>query len=55
MFADSEDVQAGLIGMLDLFDQVAQLVRRADRMAGVLVRRREAIDSDLHLFPARRF
>ena len=31
VFADAKDVQADLIGVFDLFDQVAQPVRRADR------------------------
>jgi hypothetical protein len=34
--------------MLDLFDQVAQTVRRIDRLAALVVCRREAIDADLH-------
>src|SRR5437667_3041857 len=51
VFADSKYVQANLIGMLDLLDQVAQTVRRAHGTAGVVVRRREAIDADLHLRP----
>jgi len=30
MFSDSKNVQANLIGMFDLFDQVALTIRRAD-------------------------
>ena len=48
MFADSEDIQSNLIGILDLFDQVAKVLRRARRQVGVAVRRGEAVDSDLH-------
>jgi hypothetical protein len=49
VFADSKHVQANLIGVLDLLDQVAQTVRCADRKAVVGVCRREAIDTNLHL------
>src|SRR5256886_3826007 len=51
VLADAKDVQPDLIGMFDLLDQVAQTIRHADRNAGVVVRRREAIDADLHLTP----
>ena len=44
VFADSKHVQANLIGMFDLFDQVAQTVRRVHGKAGVDVWRCEAID-----------
>jgi hypothetical protein len=50
VFADSKHVQADLIGMLDLFDQVAQTIRRVDDKAGVVVCRRETIDANLHLW-----
>jgi hypothetical protein len=48
VFPDPEGVQAGLIGVLDLFDQVQQPVRGADGAAGLEIRRREAVNSDLH-------
>jgi hypothetical protein len=48
VLADAKDVQTNLIGMLDLFDQVAQPVRRAHRKAGLIVCRCKAINSDLH-------
>jgi hypothetical protein len=51
MLADSEHVQTDLIGVLDLFNQVPQTLRRTDRKAGVVVRGCEAIDSDLHPTP----
>jgi hypothetical protein len=50
VFADSKDVQANLIGMFDLLDQVAQTIRRVDGKAGVVVCRCEAIDANLHLW-----
>jgi hypothetical protein len=34
--------------VFDLFDQVAKAVRCADRKAGFVVRRREAVDADLY-------
>ena len=49
VFAYSKYVQTNLIGVFDLFDQVVQTVRRADRKAGVVERRCEAIDANLHL------
>jgi hypothetical protein len=49
VFADSKHGQSNLIGMFDLFNQVAQAVRQVDSKAGVVVRRREAIDANLHL------
>jgi hypothetical protein len=48
---DPEDVQSSLIGVFDLFHKVAQPIRRADRKAGLVERRREAIDPDLHSRP----
>lgn len=51
VFADAKRVQPNLIGVFDLFDQVAQTLRRADRTAGVIVCRREAINADFHLRP----
>jgi hypothetical protein len=50
VFADSKHVQANLISMFDLFDQVAQTIRRVDGKAGVVVCRCEAIDANLHLW-----
>jgi hypothetical protein len=47
VLADPEDVQANLIGVLDLLDQVAEAIRWAGREAGVGVGRREAVDPDL--------
>jgi hypothetical protein len=49
VFADSKHVQANLIGMLDLFNQIAQAIRRAHRKTGVVVCRCEAIDTNVHL------
>ena len=51
MFADSEDIESDLIGVFDLLEQVAQALRWTDRTAGVIVRRREAINADLHSWP----
>jgi hypothetical protein len=47
VFADAKHVQANLIGVFDLFDQVAQTVR-VDCKACVVVCRCEAIDANLH-------
>jgi hypothetical protein len=49
MLSDSEDVESNLVRMLDLLDKVAQALRCAERAAGVIVRRREAINANLHL------
>jgi hypothetical protein len=55
VFADSKYVQPNLIGVFDLLDQVAQAFRRTDRKAGVVERRREAIDANLHVCLTRSF
>jgi hypothetical protein len=47
MFADAKDVQPHLIGVFDLFDQIPQALRRADREARLVVRRRETVDANL--------
>jgi MarR family 2-MHQ and catechol resistance regulon transcriptional repressor len=47
VFADPEDVESNLVGVLDLLDQVMQALCRAERPTGVVVRRRETIDADL--------
>ena len=51
VLANSEDIQSHLIGVLDLLDQVPEPLRFTDRAAGFIVRRREAIDPDFHLWP----
>jgi hypothetical protein len=48
VLADAERIQANLIGMFDLLDQVGKTDRRTNRTAGVIVRRSEAINADLH-------
>ena len=53
VFADSKHVLANLIGMFDLFDQVAHTVRRTDGETRVVVCRCEAIDTDLHFWALR--
>jgi hypothetical protein len=45
---DSKDVQADLIGVLDLLDQVPEPVRGVHGAAGFVVRRCEAINPNLH-------
>ena len=40
VLADSECVQAHLIGVFDLFDEVAQMLRRIDRPAALVECRR---------------
>jgi hypothetical protein len=51
VFADTEGIQAGLVGMFDFFHQVAEAIRRADDVAGggVGKLRGETIDSNLHV------
>ena len=49
VFPDSKYVQPDPIGVLYLFDQVAYPLRRADRKAGIVERRREAVNADLHV------
>src|SRR6266853_2108067 len=48
MLSYSEDIESNLVGELDLLDQVIQTLRWTQRFASVGVRRREAIDADLH-------
>ncbi len=48
VFANAKDVQANLVRILDLFDQVAHPIRRRDGQAGVVVRCRETIYPDFH-------
>ena len=48
VLTNAKRIHAELIGVLDLLDQVSKTFRRADRTTGVIVRRREAVDSDLH-------
>ena len=48
MFPDAKAVQARLIGVDDLFDEVLQTVLRAHRTTGVVERGREAVDPYLH-------
>ena len=52
MLADAEDVQTHLVGVLDLFDEIPQPLRRFHGEAGLVVRRGEAINSDLHVAPS---
>ena len=40
MFADAEDIEPELVGVLDLLDQVMQALRWGERPAVVIVRRR---------------
>src|SRR4029077_2569594 len=47
---DPEGNRPGPIGMLDLLDQIAEAVGRADRPTVLRERRREAIDADFHGF-----
>ena len=55
VLADPEGVEPDFIGKLDLLEQIAEPVRRADRGPGdrVLDRRREAVDADLHYLNSR--
>src|SRR5262245_195921 len=53
VLADSERVQADLIGALDLSDEIAQPIGGADGPAVLGERGGEAIDSDFHGGPAR--
>ena len=54
VLADAEDVEADLVGELDLLDQVAQALLRATLAPA---RVRERVDADLHdrVLPVRRF
>jgi hypothetical protein len=49
VFAYTKHVQTNLIGKFDLFDQVAQTIRRTDGETRVVVCRCEAVDTNLHL------
>jgi hypothetical protein len=49
VLTDTEHVQPDLIGVLDLFEQIVQTVRRTDRGAGLAYRGREAVDANFHL------
>ena len=46
MLADPKNVQTNLVGMLDLFDQVPQALRRTDREARLVVRRCKTVDAN---------
>ena len=46
VLADSEDVQSYVIGMLDLFDQVPQTLRRTDCEACLIVRCCKTVDAN---------
>ena len=48
VFADPERIEAELVGKLYLFDEVTQAFRGCHCEAGVVVRRREAINANLH-------
>ena len=50
VLADAEDVEAGLIGELDLLHEVTQTLRGADGPPGLRVGRhvRESIDAKFH-------
>ncbi len=52
VLADAEHVQPDVIGLLDLFDEVAKTICWADRETRFVVRRGEAVDADLHAFRA---
>ena len=50
MLADAEDVEPDLVGELDLLDQVAEPLTRADGRPGRRIRGRlaEGVDAELH-------
>jgi hypothetical protein len=48
VFPDSKDIQADLIGVLDLFDQVPQPIRRVQRTPVLIERGSETVNSNLH-------
>lgn len=49
MFAQTEDVEADLVGQLDLFDQVAQPLVRADRAgAGLGTDVSKSVETEFH-------
>ena len=53
VLADAEHIEADLVGQLDLFDQVAQPLRRVDGLPGRRIGRgfRECVDADFHAGP----
>jgi hypothetical protein len=51
VLADAKDVEAGLLGVSDLLEEIAQTIGPADGEACVAIGRREAVDSDFHLRP----
>src|SRR2546425_11035722 len=48
MFTNAERVQADLVGMFDLLDQLSQTIRRIQRATVLVERRRETINTHLH-------
>jgi hypothetical protein len=52
VFADSEDVETDLVGVFDLFEQIAHAGGRAEgnTRSGVWKYRRETVNADLHRF-----
>jgi len=42
------NVQADLVGMFDLLDQLSQTIRRIQRATALVERRRETINTHLH-------
>ena len=48
MFADPKDIEAHLVSVLDLFDQVSKALRRTECTAGFVMCGRKAINSDFH-------
>ena len=48
MFSDPEYIESNLIAELDFLDQVIDTLRCAECTAALSMRRREAIDADLH-------
>ena len=51
MLADAEHLEADLVGQFDLFDQIAQPLRRREHAARRRVRRvlDEGVDADFHV------
>src|SRR2546427_276411 len=49
VLTDPEHVQSDLIGVFDLFEQIAQTIRLTDREASLGQRRREAVNANFHL------
>jgi hypothetical protein len=54
MLTHAKGVQSHLIGVFDLFDEVAQTVRRAYRKTAVVESGCEAVDSNLHFSSIQR-